>query len=48
MSDTLTPKQRQVLEAIRRFQQKKGYPPTVRELAELFGQLSTAGCTKSS
>ena len=46
MSDTLTPKQRQVLEAIRRFQQEKGYPPTVRELAELFGQLSTAGMHK--
>lgn len=46
MMDSLTPKQRQVLEAIRRFQQEKGYPPTVRELAELLGQSSTAGIHK--
>lgn len=46
MTDSLTPKQRQVLEAIRRFQQEKGYPPTVRELAELLGQSSTAGIHK--
>ena len=46
MVDPLTPKQRQVLDAIRRFQQEKGYPPTVRELAELFGQTSSAGIHK--
>ena len=46
MTDPLTPKQRQVLEAIRRFQQQKGFPPTVRELAEQFGHSSTAGIHK--
>jgi repressor LexA len=46
MIDSLTPKQHQVLEAIRRFQKEKGYPPTVRELAGLFGQVSSAGIHK--
>ncbi|HNW61326.1 MAG TPA: transcriptional repressor LexA [bacterium] len=46
MHEALTPKQRQVLDAIRQFQQEKGYPPTVRELAEHFGQVSAAGIHK--
>lgn len=46
MNDDLTPKQLQVLEAVRTFQGQNGYPPTVRELAEWFGQSSTAGIHK--
>ncbi len=46
MKDELTSKQKQVLEAIRTYQAENGYPPTVRELAEMFGQASTAGIHK--
>ena len=42
----LTTKQQQVLDAVREFQAQNGYPPTVRELAEMFGQSSTAGIHK--
>lgn len=43
MMDSMTTKQQKVLEAIRDFQVENGYPPTVRELADIFGQSSTAG-----
>ena len=46
MSNGLTPKQTKVLQAVRDFQAKNGFPPTVRELAEMFGQSSTAGIHK--
>ncbi len=46
MKNQLTNKQKEVLEAIRRYQSENGYPPTVRELAEMFGQASTAGIHK--
>jgi repressor LexA len=46
MKNELTDKQKQVLEAIRKYQAENGYPPTVRELAEMFGQTSTAGIYK--
>ncbi|MBN1998120.1 transcriptional repressor LexA [candidate division KSB1 bacterium] len=42
----LTDKQQQVLDAIKEFQGINGFPPTVRELAEYFGQASTAGIHK--
>jgi len=44
--DDITTKQKNVLNAVRDFQSQYGYPPTVRELAELFGQSSTAGIHK--
>ncbi len=44
--DDLTPKQQQLLEAVREFQSRNGYPPTVRELAEWFGLSSPAGVHK--
>jgi repressor LexA len=46
MKNQLTSKQKEVLEAIRKYQGENGYPPTVRELAEMFGQTSTAGIHK--
>ncbi len=46
MKNELTDKQKKVLEAIRRYHAEQGYPPTVRELAEMFGQSSTAGIHK--
>jgi len=46
MKNKLTDKQKQVLEAIGKYQAENGYPPTVRELAEMFGQASTAGIHK--
>lgn len=46
MKEELTSKQREVLEAIKRFHRENGYPPTVRELAEIFGQSSAAGIHK--
>ena len=42
----LTKKQTQVLEAVRSYQQEYGYSPTVRELADVFGQSSAAGIHK--
>lgn len=46
MMTQLTDKQQQVLQAVREFQAENGFPPTVRELAEHFGQSSTAGIHK--
>lgn len=46
MGIELTEKQQQVLEAVRAFQAQNGFPPTVRELAKMFGQSSTAGIHK--
>jgi len=46
MDDQLTKKQFQVLEAVRELQSRNGYSPTVRELADWFGQSSTAGIHK--
>ncbi len=46
MKNHLTPKQQQVLQAIKQFYRENGYPPTIRELAELFGQTSAAGMHK--
>jgi len=42
----LTNKQQKVLNAVRDYQHEYGYPPTVRELADIFGQTSTAGIHK--
>jgi repressor LexA len=44
--DRLTARQEQVLEAVRRYQDENGFPPTVRELADQFGHASTAGIYK--
>lgn len=44
--DELTRKQQKLLEAVQTFQAQNGYPPTVRELAEMFGQSSPAGIHK--
>lgn len=46
MYNDLTTKQEKVLNAVRDFQSQYGYPPTIRELAEIFGQSSTAGIHK--
>lgn len=46
MANELTPKQQKVLDAVREFQAQNGFPPTVRELAKMFGQSSTAGIHK--
>ncbi|OGB99357.1 repressor LexA [candidate division KSB1 bacterium RBG_16_48_16] len=46
MNSGVTEKQGRVLEAIRQFQAKYGYPPTVRELADIFGHTSAAGIHK--
>ena len=46
MANELTTKQQKVLDAVREFQAQNGFPPTVRELAEMFGQSSTAGIHK--
>ena len=46
MVDDLTHKQELILQAIEMFQAQNGYPPTVRELADVFGHSSTAGVHK--
>lgn len=38
----ITPKQRQVLNAIMEFTKKHKYPPTIHELAEMVGLKSTS------
>lgn len=42
MSDTLTPRQRQILDVIVAFQRERGYPPSVREIGEAVGLRSPA------
>lgn len=42
MSDTLTPRQRQILEMIVEHQNDRGYPPSVREIGEAVGLRSPA------
>jgi repressor LexA len=42
VSDTLTPRQRQILEVIVEFQGRRGYPPSVREIGEAVGLRSPA------
>jgi repressor LexA len=46
MREEITIKQRKVLDKIKKYQQANGFPPTVRELAEMFGHSSTAGIYK--
>ena len=41
-SDSLTPRQRRVLEVIREWVQRFGYPPSVREIGEAVGLTSTS------
>lgn len=45
MSKGLTARQREVLEAIREFQIRKGYPPSIRELGKILGISSLRGVT---
>ena len=45
MSKGLTPRQREVLEALREFQARKGYPPSIRELGKILGISSLRGVT---
>lgn len=45
MSKGLTARQREVLEAIREFQVRKGYPPSIRELGKILGISSLRGVT---
>ena len=40
--DGLTRRQRQVLQVIREWTRKLGYPPTLREIAEAVGLVSTS------
>ena len=42
MSDTLTPRQRQILDVIVEHQNERGYPPSVREIGEAVGLKSPA------
>ncbi len=42
MSDTLTPRQRQILDMIVEHQEARGYPPSVREIGEAVGLRSPA------
>ena len=42
MSDTLTPRQRQILDVIVAHQSDRGYPPSVREIGEAVGLRSPA------
>jgi repressor LexA len=42
MSDTLTPRQRQILDVIVEHQADRGYPPSVREIGEAVGLRSPA------
>ena len=42
MSDTLTPRQRQILDVIVEHQEARGYPPSVREIGEAVGLRSPA------
>ncbi len=42
MSDTLTPRQRQILDMIVEHQNDRGYPPSVREIGEAVGLRSPA------
>jgi repressor LexA len=41
-SDGLTPRQRRVLEVIREWVERRGYPPSVREIGEAVGLTSTS------
>ncbi len=41
-NDSLTPRQRRVLEVIREWVQRVGYPPSVREIGEAVGLTSTS------
>lgn len=45
MSKGLTARQREVLEAIREFQARKGFPPSIRELGKTLGISSLRGVT---
>ena len=42
MSDTLTPRQREILDVIVEHQRERGYPPSVREIGEAVGLRSPA------
>ena len=42
MADTLSDKQRRILDFIRNEQLNKGYPPSVREICEAVGLKSTS------
>jgi repressor LexA len=42
MSDSLTPRQREILEAIVEHQRERGFPPSVREIGEAVGLKSPA------
>lgn len=45
MGSNLTPRQREVLDAIRNYYSEKGYPPTIRELRPVLGINSLRGVT---
>jgi len=45
MSKGLTARQREVLEAVREFQARIGYPPSIRELGKILGISSLRGVT---
>lgn len=45
MSKALTARQREVIEAIREYQSRKGYPPSIRELGTMLGIGSLRGVT---
>ena len=47
MLQNLTTHQQELLKNVQLFMDKNGYPPTVRELAQMFGQRSTAGVHKT-
>ena len=43
----LTPRQRKVLEVIRESVERRGYPPTVREIGEAVGLTAPRACRTS-
>lgn len=45
MSKELTPRQREVLDALREYQARRGYPPSIRELGKVLGISSLRGVT---
>ena len=43
MSESLTPRQREILHVIEKSMQERGYPPSVREIGEAVGLNSQIG-----
>ncbi len=48
MARKITKRQQQIYDFIKEYQQEKGYPPSVREMASAVGLSSPAPCTPIS